>query len=302
MKNNGNENFQIGIPQFAQDALKNMLDEPTKGVGSSIRDLWDIVIGNRADYYAKKGKMYYALKISEYASEINQDLQKISNSNRKEPDIQILGNTLEDSKFCLDNVEIRHFFAKLVAATCDKTKSEMLNPGFSSIIRQLSSDDAILLRHIYSLKEDECNKFPVVDIRKIDEDQVVECQTGSTILKMVCDEKITSIKSQQTLLQLSVGIRAYENISTIGYDANCHYPENISSVLENLERLRLISIREREIVSRANPYKIIEDSDYVYKLLQECPLNVSGMKNFYFFEKNYFCLTQFGMDFMSVCS
>lgn len=289
------------VPKFVENVFKNLLDEPTKSIGTTLKNFWDIIIGDKVDYYAKKGKLSYALKIAEYAEEINEAMKKIAEKNRKTPNIQVLGNTLEDSKYCLDSIEIRQMFANLVAASCDITKEEVLNPAFSNVIKQLSVDDAIVLRHMHRLIEEENNKFPVVDIRKIDEEQIVENVHGKFTMKVVCDNQIFNIRTQQTLQELSVGIRAYENISIIGYEAKCYFPDNISSLLENLERLRLISIREREIVSCDDCYSSIENSDFVYNLLKECPFNFPHINNYYYFEKKYFCFTQFGKNFMEVC-
>ena len=127
------------IPDSIDKGMQNLLLPVTKEVGSTFADLWYLVFGN-VHYLAEKKRKYYE-KVLQFQGEIVDALTNIDENERvKEPEIQIIGLALEDSKFCLDKDEIRKMFVNLIASVHTETKK--VHPSFSGIIKQMDSLEA----------------------------------------------------------------------------------------------------------------------------------------------------------------
>ena len=85
--------------------------------------------------------------IEKYAKDIDDEVSKIPSENiNPEPDISLIGPALEASKYYVAKEKARKMFAKLIAAEMDVTKSGQVHHAFVDIIKQMSSNDAVLLK------------------------------------------------------------------------------------------------------------------------------------------------------------
>lgn len=77
-----------------------------------------------------------------YRQTIADEVNQISESDLKAPEMSIVGPALEASKYYIDEEVLRDMFAKVVAAAMDKSKIDILHHSFVEIIKQLSPEDA----------------------------------------------------------------------------------------------------------------------------------------------------------------
>ena len=60
--------------------------------------------------------------------------------------IRNVAQAAEHAKWCLEDTDVRKMFAKLIAAEFDTDKAVYVATSFPHIIRQLSQDDAVILK------------------------------------------------------------------------------------------------------------------------------------------------------------
>ena len=194
--------------------------------------------------------------------EVLERIEAISYENRKRPEKRIFVPILQNLSYSLDDNTLKDTYMNLLQSSLDTTK--IVHPSFVTIINQLNSDEIKLLN---SLSPDILMSVPLLSIRLKSKGMQGD---GHILVKYFSDR---------------------------GFGV-CDNPYNICAYLENLERLKLIEIP---------PYRHILNQQY-YEPLKNHPA-VLQKTNQYIgndtFTINYveqlFCLTQFGLQFLSVC-
>lgn len=146
--------MNVKLPDSIDNAIKNLTDEPTKNIGKTLGDIWFLVFGN-ISLAADKRRMDYAQAVALYEQEISNSISEIPNDNRIEPSIQITAQALENSKYCIENAELRHMFTSLICKSMNSDYSNFVHPSFAEIIKQMSVLDAKIIR----LFKDSYGKF-----------------------------------------------------------------------------------------------------------------------------------------------
>lgn len=124
----------------------NVLDKPTKELGEGLGNLFWLVF---SPIHAAKIKLE---KMDLFKANLVTEVNKISEENRIEPPLNVVGPALEASKYYIDDDNIRIMFAKLIASSMDIT-NKSAHPSFVEIIKQLSPFDATLIKDLYRLKD-----------------------------------------------------------------------------------------------------------------------------------------------------
>lgn len=107
--------------------------------------------------------------------------------------------------YCLNSDELRNMYANLLAKSMVSDTKNGVHPAYVEIIKQLSPDEAKLLKHIST----EDKGYPLIDIK------IVNSEGGfHTVMHHFTD--------------IAEGV--------------CEEPENTLSYLDNLERMRLIDV------------------------------------------------------------
>lgn len=153
--------MSLDLSDSINHALKNLTDEPTKNIGKTLGDIWFLVFGN-ISLAADKRRMDYAQAVSLYGQEISNSISEIPNDKRIEPSIQITAQALENSKYCVENTELRHMFTSLICKSMNSDYSNFVHPSFAEIIKQMSVLDAKIMR----LFKDSSGKFVRLPICK----------------------------------------------------------------------------------------------------------------------------------------
>lgn len=158
------------LPEFAENACKNLTDKPTQSIGQTISDLWQLVLGGRVAFAAEKQRLKYAAELEEFKKSLEAKVSAIPPENQIEPPLQIAAQALEDSKYCVESKELREMFASLIANSMDALSMPKIHPSFSKIIQQMSPLDAAMLKLIHT--HEGSGGLPIVHfIKKISETQ-----------------------------------------------------------------------------------------------------------------------------------
>lgn len=247
-------------------ASAGVFKEPIK----TISEWWFISFGHSISEQADKLRAKQELNVEKYAQDIANEISNINPENVQEPKLNIVGPTLDASKFYIDDDEMRKMFAKLLASSMDKTKDDIVHNAFVEIIKQLSPIDA---KNLFNLNPK--NFMPIVQVKSNDLNN-----EGFIILEN------------------NFFIFGVQNISS----------KTISASLENLKRLGLVDISYTSNLTDgdAKPYEEYEkDPLQIYKQ-QVNVLNLNkDLKSPRYSEpyiaKGIIGLTDFGKNFHSIC-
>lgn len=130
------------VPEAIDNAAKNLTDQPTKNMGTTLADIWYLVFGG-ISHAAEKRKLKYSYALQEFEKELKDKISKIPEDKLIEPDIQIVAKALEEAKYCVEKEELRHMFSSLISASMNKDTD--VSPIMINIISSLSPLNAKIL-------------------------------------------------------------------------------------------------------------------------------------------------------------
>lgn len=237
-----------------------------KGPIDTVENYWKIFVGHYSEEKILKIRAKQEIDVNLYKEELAKNMSKIEPRNFKEPEMNILGPTLEASKYYIEDEKMRSMFSKLLAASMDKSKDDKVHNSFVEIIKQLSPEDAKNLVFLGSKQY-----LPIVQI-----------------------------KSSKTASNDQVVLEDNYFISESGHS------KTTSMSMDNLKRLGLITINYGNQLTEPGRYKIYEDtilkikSDQISKSnsTQTNPNLILGKP---FIVKGIVGLTNFGKKFNSIC-
>lgn len=152
------------VPDSVDNAVKNLTDKPTQNMGTTLADIWYLVFGGISQT-AEKRKLKYSYALQEFENELKEKISKIPEDKLVEPDIQIIAQALEASKYCIEHIELRKMFANLISSSLNNDTYHFAHPIYEDIIRHISPSDAKLLKYLYEI---ECKSIPDNSVRSFD--------------------------------------------------------------------------------------------------------------------------------------
>ena len=229
-----------------------------KGPAETFSQLWYYNFGYKMDIKVRQRKQEVDnLFLKDIATEVS----NIPIDQIQEPKLSVLGPALEASKYYIDDEELRSLFAKLIAASMDNSKNEVLQPAFVEIIKQMSPIDAKNLINLYDIKD---KQNPIVSI-------ILESKDSKNY-KEVFDHFYI------------------ENIGNISH-------VRVASSLLNLKRLGLIEINYGVFLSDENRYLSYENHPIINQFKNEYNDDLHSIE----LKKGLIKITNFGMDFCKIC-
>lgn len=148
------------IPNSVDNAAKNLTDKPSQNMGATLGDLWFLVFGSISQK-ADKRRLKYATELEAYKAELEASLAKIPEEKKVEPSTQVVAQALENSKYCIEEKELRALFTNLISSSMNSDLQKDVHPSFAEIIKQMSPLDA---RVIKLFKGSGHIGFPLCDI------------------------------------------------------------------------------------------------------------------------------------------
>lgn len=191
-------------------------------------------------------------------------LENVAPENIESPEPYIAIPTLQYISYCMDNEELRDMYANLLASSMNKVVKNGVHPGFVEIIKQLSPDEAKILKY-FSREE----IIPTITLRAKNENE----EWVNVIL----------------------------DFSNVGEVTKCEEPLNISLYFDNLIRLGLIEKgATSSVLVNDELYKILENHEYIKRAKEEIE-NLKTNYNRPEIRKSYIYLTNLGEKFCDIC-
>lgn len=253
--------INVDLPEFVDNAANNLLDEPSRAIGQTITDIWQIVFGNRLSYAAAKQKLKYSQALEDYRKELECKTDAIPEEKRTEPSLQIVGQALDDSQYCIESEELRSLFSSLIANSMNADYATLVHPSFSKIIQQMSPVDARMI--VLFQKWHSTGGIPIVDFTK------------------------PTKSGEYTILAECVPAYAPEN---------CTYAMAKRSIF-SLQRLGLVHIPSGLYLSDLGRYAVFKQSEVYEDLLRKSRILGFNLE----MKKHVAKLTPLGEDFVNVC-
>lgn len=124
------------------NALKNVLEEPSKYLGHTITNVLKICL-DRINYFAE---IIDAERKSKYGiNYLEEEIQAIPENKYQDPKLDIAGPIAEAYGWYLKNDDVCQLFANLLISSCHIDLSKYIHPSFVIVLKQLSPIDAKLL-------------------------------------------------------------------------------------------------------------------------------------------------------------
>ena len=199
------------------------------------------------------------------AEALQEKVDKIPEEKQCEPEAYVAVPAIQQIAYCYDSVELRNMYANLLASSMNTDKKWNVHPGFVDIIKQLTPDEAKLLK---TLPRTEQAYSPLMDLQ-------------INLGKVTDGQKII-----------------FRNYSMYHDLKVCEAPENAGLYLENLSRLKLIDILEDVHLTDNKLYDVMENSSTIKKIKRETKLKDGES---FAIKKKVFYLTAFGKAFIKCC-
>lgn len=219
------------------------------------------------------------INIKKLRDEALEEIAKTLPENIQEPKLNILGPTLEASKYYIEEDELRVMFAKLIASSMDKSKSDQVHPSFVEVIKQLSSKEAILLKNLNS--RNPFGRILLIENKK------------NPSLDSFPSENFTDFRKM-------IGRKSKTVIDHFYYsNKNNDYLDNDFSI-SALHRLGLIDVKNDTLLSDETVYLELDKEFENFKSSELARLVYDPVLSFEL-EKGSIDITPFGLFFCSSC-
>ena len=210
-----------------------------------------------------RGLVWGIEKIEEFVNTIvTEKLSKIPEEKIQTPDPSIAVPALESLRYTGHNETLRELYANLLATSMDADTAKNAHPGFVEIIRNMSSDEAKIIKFIVAI-----GVQPMLNIRK----------------------HIPSEDGDVTI---------HKYVSFIGGKARCEHKELIAFYFDNLLRLKLIEIPDERFLTKPGVYDELEADAGVKEAIEKLNLQEDSEAKI---EKIYVGLTELGKQFAKAC-
>lgn len=201
-------------------------------------------------------------KIQDYVlKRVSEKLQNRPECKIVSPDPVIVGPSLEALRFTGNDVDLRELYASLIATSMDADSIQNAHPGFVEIIKNLSSDEARLMKLFFFN-----DRHALLDLRWSSKDT-----NGEFDLK--------------------------RNVSVIGEKAGTTKINLTPNYIDNLCRLGLMEIQSDRYLADDKLYEEINNLDFVKQIKEE----FSNMERQLIFKKKHISITDFGLQFCIAC-
>lgn len=217
--------------------------------------------------------MYEYIQNAEYKKkEIDKKLEKkynlIPDENKTIPRMNILGPAVELLKYNLDEQYIKDIFVSIMFSEMNSEMQYKVLPSYIDIVRQLSRDDANMLKMIYdAYSKDNNTEYP---------------------LCVMCSS-IYNSRELYDVLDNYLVINPYGINKDKGFNITVKLD---GIVIDNLCRLGLIKLREDRYLHEDYYELVLDILKPSYSYLKDCDI---------FMKKGIFELTEFGKNFILIC-
>lgn len=212
----------------------------------------------------EKWIMQKEYNIAETRKLLEDKLQNTPSEFIEPPEPHIAVPTMQYISYCMDNTELRDMYANLLANSMNKVVKNGVHPGFVEIIKQLSPDEAKILKYMKSH-----SAIPTISLKYVH-------KTGG-------------------------GIEIISNFSIVGEQSSCENPYDVSKYFDNLVRLGLIDdAKGMSFLADKAVYEPLKKHRLVVSRATDDNAKALGFDK-YDFAESYVKLTSYGKSFCDIC-
>lgn len=139
------------ISDSVNEIAKNTLDKPTKSVGN----IGGTILTFVHDFFLypmQKYNIYAESKLKKYEADLEDRINSIDPEEAVESSVNIIGPTIENLKYNLDEEYIKDMFTNVLVSDMTKSIKSKVQPCFIEIIKQLSNNDAKFIKTLRELQ------------------------------------------------------------------------------------------------------------------------------------------------------
>lgn len=264
----------LGAKEIIKDVYKDGLQEPTKEIGKALTTVAkaiNVALSPLAAVVWSYEKLEAVLK-----AKMNKKLKDTDPDDIVPPPIHVAGPTVEAFRYAQDQPELQDMFASLLASSMDKNTQKNVHPAFIEIIKQLSPNEASILKRIFRQHESEFEKQLITERLKL---------RPYTVARFVQNIELDYVNHSKYASGFdhinSKYMMKYESAAMFYTDETGKFIENAPTTavsLDNLLRLKLLTLTTKP----SSNYIAGEDNDI---LEMTTILYVS----------------EFGIDFINTC-
>lgn len=247
-----------------KDMTKDVYEDVAKPAAKSTGELVELV--PRAIKAAlapvEKWVLQREYNIAETKKLLEEKLKNTSPELIQAPEPHIAVPALQYISYCMDNEELRDMYANLLANSMNVVAKNGVHPGFVEIIKQLSPDEAKILRYISNHRT-----IPVITLR-------FENEKGE-------------------------GHNIINKFSNIGEMTECEEPFETGRYFDNLIRLGLLECPTGISLTDKSLYDSIKTHDYILTISKRAESQKEYNK--VNMVEKHIVITDFGEAFCKIC-
>ncbi|MBQ3135569.1 MAG: DUF4393 domain-containing protein [Oscillospiraceae bacterium] len=203
--------------------------------------------------------------VAETKKLLEEKLQNVPPELITQPEAHVAVPALQYISYCMDNDELRDMYANLLANSMNSIVKNGVHPGFVEVIKQLSPDEAKILKCMQSKPT-----LPTISLR-------VSVNNGGT--KTVVNE-----------------------FSDLPFEAGCENPLDSEKCFDNLVRLGLVerkidSLTDKKLYEPLKNHEWVKDMRKRLEMIVELDPSLVGFN----FGERYIRLSAFGESFCEIC-
>lgn len=245
----------------AVEGYKDTLQPTLKTVGGIIALPFQAI-----DAALSKPKLWVAEKHYNYERTLELLYEKLKNTPEEQivpPENYVAVPALQQISYCFDSDELRDMYANLLANSMNKVVKNGVHPGFVEIIKQLSPDEAKILKYMSG-----ASSIPTISLKYSNE---------------------------------SGGIEVIHNFSIVGEQAGCENPYDVSKYFDNLVRLGLLDdAKGMAFLINKSLYDPLKKHRLIIPHATDEKAKEQGF-NKHEFSESYVKLTSYGKSFCDIC-
>lgn len=147
--------FKINLSLLPESTTSALLDPSAKVIGQGLSAIFHFLLGPLVRFSIVREE-----ELEQLANNINDNTLNIPVENRDDSKFGLVLKSFEDSRYQLNDSDMRKYFANLIANTVDNRVNHQVLPSFSTVLKETSPQDAKLLEKIYKT-----GALPIVEIK-----------------------------------------------------------------------------------------------------------------------------------------
>jgi hypothetical protein len=157
-----NHNLSIWFNKLPSSTIENLLGPSSITLGEGLNGIVSII----ANPAIKLG-IWSKKNLQDYEENLYSKTAKIPKENRDSSKQGLALAALEDSLYRFTEKSLSEYYINLIAGILDNRKNNSVHPSFSQILKEMSSDDALLFKKIFTITSRAFYSFlPLVNVQR----------------------------------------------------------------------------------------------------------------------------------------